>query len=120
MAATDPPVVMNTTGRCDAYITANGQTVHSKSNAAENQQTLPTASKGDILIEIDETDDTQMESGNNSGSPTNSELLPEFNHTSFKDYTKRGRYVKFIVWPALYLNEGGPLLCKGVAQGTDR
>ncbi|XP_045203860.2 uncharacterized protein LOC123556869 isoform X2 [Mercenaria mercenaria] len=43
----------------------------------------------------------------------------KFDTTLFKDYTSRGRYVQFVVWPALYLHEGGPLLSKGVAQGCD-
>ncbi|XP_053399157.1 meiosis-specific nuclear structural protein 1-like isoform X2 [Mercenaria mercenaria] len=43
----------------------------------------------------------------------------EFDTNAFKDYTKRGKYVEYVVWPALYLHEGGVLLAKGVAQGTD-
>ncbi|XP_053399154.1 uncharacterized protein LOC123556779 isoform X2 [Mercenaria mercenaria] len=43
----------------------------------------------------------------------------KFDTILFKDYTSRGRYVQFVVWPALYLHEGGPLLSKGVAQGCD-
>ncbi|XP_053398966.1 chromosome-associated kinesin KIF4-like isoform X2 [Mercenaria mercenaria] len=35
----------------------------------------------------------------------------------YKPYTKSGRLIDYIVWPALYLHEGGPLLSKGVAQG---
>lgn len=34
-----------------------------------------------------------------------------------KPYTVQGQYVDFIVWPALYLQEGGSILSKGVAQG---
>ncbi|XP_052280641.1 uncharacterized protein LOC127878196 isoform X2 [Dreissena polymorpha] len=42
----------------------------------------------------------------------------KFDTTLFKDYTTRGPYVEFLVWPALHLHENGPLLSKGVAQGT--
>jgi len=42
-----------------------------------------------------------------------------FNKTWFKEYTQRGMFMKFIVWPYMLLHENGPLLCKGVAQGTD-
>lgn len=40
-----------------------------------------------------------------------------FNTDMYKPYTKTGKYVDFVVWPALYLHEGGPMLSKGVAQG---
>ncbi|XP_053398954.1 putative leucine-rich repeat-containing protein DDB_G0290503 [Mercenaria mercenaria] len=40
-----------------------------------------------------------------------------FDTNIYKPYTKSGKYVHYIVWPALYLHEGGPLLCRGVAQG---
>jgi hypothetical protein len=40
-----------------------------------------------------------------------------FDKDSFKEYTCRGTYMDFVVWPALFLHKGGPLLNKGVAQG---
>ncbi|XP_052263568.1 uncharacterized protein LOC127866794 isoform X4 [Dreissena polymorpha] len=40
-----------------------------------------------------------------------------FNTSIYKHYTKSGPNVDYVVWPAMYLNEGGPLLSKGVAQG---
>ncbi|XP_053399189.1 uncharacterized protein LOC123556872 [Mercenaria mercenaria] len=43
----------------------------------------------------------------------------EFDTNTFKDYTKRGKYVEYVVWPAMYLHEGGALLAKGIAQGSD-
>lgn len=42
-----------------------------------------------------------------------------FSKDKFKDYTKRGKFQLFPVWPALFLYEDGPLLNKGVAQGTN-
>ncbi|XP_062589852.1 trichohyalin-like [Saccostrea cucullata] len=40
----------------------------------------------------------------------------EFNTDILRRYTKTGGYLDFIVWPALYLHENGPVLSKGVAQ----
>lgn len=37
----------------------------------------------------------------------------------FKAYTSSGRYIEFVVWPAVFLHESGPVLAKGVAQGTN-
>lgn len=37
-------------------------------------------------------------------------------HEHFKVYSKHGKKVHFTVWPALYLNENGPLLSKGIVQ----
>ncbi|XP_060565678.1 uncharacterized protein LOC132724741 [Ruditapes philippinarum] len=44
----------------------------------------------------------------------------QFDTNLYKDYTKRGKYVDYVVWPALLLNEGGPVLSKGVAQGCKK
>ncbi|KAK3582916.1 hypothetical protein CHS0354_009723 [Potamilus streckersoni] len=40
-----------------------------------------------------------------------------FDNEKFRAYTKTGQYVDFVVWPAIYLFEGGPILERGVAQG---
>jgi hypothetical protein len=47
----------------------------------------------------------------------NDKAQDRFDTNTFKDYTKRGPFVEFVVWPALLLHESGPLLAKGVAQG---
>ena len=39
-----------------------------------------------------------------------------FNSDVLRKFTKIGGYLEFLVWPALYLHENGPLLSKGVAQ----
>ncbi|KAH3839009.1 hypothetical protein DPMN_112428 [Dreissena polymorpha] len=49
-----------------------------------------------------------------------SQLGEIFDGTVYRHYTKSGKYVEFIVWPALRLTETGSLLYKGVAQGTDK
>ncbi|KAK3582920.1 hypothetical protein CHS0354_009727 [Potamilus streckersoni] len=40
-----------------------------------------------------------------------------FDKDKFRPYTKSGETVAFVVWPSLYLHEGGPILVKGFAQG---
>ncbi|KAK3594513.1 hypothetical protein CHS0354_030859 [Potamilus streckersoni] len=40
-----------------------------------------------------------------------------FDTEKFRSYTKTGQQVAFVVWPALYLFDGGSLLKKGIAQG---
>ncbi|XP_053406450.1 uncharacterized protein LOC123547839 [Mercenaria mercenaria] len=41
----------------------------------------------------------------------------KFDEGYFSPYTVSGRRVAYLVWPALLLHEGGPILQKGVAQG---
>ncbi|XP_053389736.1 uncharacterized protein LOC128552714 [Mercenaria mercenaria] len=41
----------------------------------------------------------------------------EFDTSKYKSYTKAGKKLAFVVWPALFLHEGGAILTKGVAQG---
>lgn len=48
--------------------------------------------------------------------PDNKEDEVMFNSSLFKAYTKNGKYLDFVVWPALYLHKNGPMLSKGVAQ----
>ncbi|KAL3879298.1 hypothetical protein ACJMK2_031599 [Sinanodonta woodiana] len=37
----------------------------------------------------------------------------------FRPYTKSGKIVDFVVWPALFLHEGGPMLARGIAQACN-
>lgn len=39
-----------------------------------------------------------------------------FDSQNFYEYTDKGNFVDFSVWPALRLYEGGPLLSKGVVK----
>ncbi|KAL3879247.1 hypothetical protein ACJMK2_031552 [Sinanodonta woodiana] len=41
----------------------------------------------------------------------------DFDLSVFKPYTKSRNKIEYIVWPAMYLHQNGPLLRKGVAQG---
>jgi hypothetical protein len=43
----------------------------------------------------------------------------DFDKNLFKEYTFLGNYFDYIVWPALLLHKDGPLLSKGIAQGTN-
>ncbi|KAK3607104.1 hypothetical protein CHS0354_026311 [Potamilus streckersoni] len=40
-----------------------------------------------------------------------------FDAEKFRAYTKTGKKIDYVVWPALFLHEGGPILSKGIAQG---
>ncbi|KAL3879301.1 hypothetical protein ACJMK2_031602 [Sinanodonta woodiana] len=40
-----------------------------------------------------------------------------FNHDKYRAYMQTGKRVEFVVWPALFLHEGGAMLVKGIAQG---
>ncbi|XP_052793229.1 uncharacterized protein LOC128227067 [Mya arenaria] len=42
-----------------------------------------------------------------------------FDYNRYKPYTVNGKLVDYVVWPAMFLHERGPLLFKGVAQGTN-
>ncbi|CAG2218330.1 unnamed protein product [Mytilus edulis] len=39
-----------------------------------------------------------------------------FDKQSWKEYTRSGTEVEYVVWPALYLYKGGPMMAKGVVQ----
>ena len=40
-----------------------------------------------------------------------------FQTDKYKVFTHSGKLVEYIVWPVLYLHQGGGVLCKGVAEG---
>jgi hypothetical protein len=46
------------------------------------------------------------------------EIKPDtvYNRDVYKEFVQSGDKVKYLVWPALFLHEGGPLLYKGVVQ----
>lgn len=44
----------------------------------------------------------------------------KFDSQLYRPYTKSGNLIKYIVWPVLYLHEGGSILCKGIAQGNNK
>lgn len=120
MAATDPPVVMTTKGMDGIKGTENGlvQVNRDSVTSRHNLQASPSKSGVDCFFEVEVVNETQQ--GINTANLTSRKETEKLDHTAFKDYTKTGRYVDFVVWPALYLHEGGPLLCKGVAQGTNQ
>lgn len=35
---------------------------------------------------------------------------------TYKEFVKSGNKVKYVVWPALFLHQDGPLLYKGIVQ----
>ncbi|KAL3879558.1 hypothetical protein ACJMK2_031852 [Sinanodonta woodiana] len=42
-----------------------------------------------------------------------------FDKDKFMSYTMSGNYIDYVVWPAVYLYKDGPIMKKGVAQGTE-
>lgn len=40
----------------------------------------------------------------------------QFNSNIYKEYTRTGQTVEYLVWPALLLYEDGPVAAKGVVQ----
>lgn len=42
-----------------------------------------------------------------------------FSFLLYKQYTHKGPYIDYIVWPALLLHDNGPVVSKGVAQGKE-
>ncbi|KAH3881000.1 uncharacterized protein LOC127878909 [Dreissena polymorpha] len=40
----------------------------------------------------------------------------KFDSSLYKQYTKSGNTVDYVVWPTMFLHEGGPMIVKGVAQ----
>ncbi|KAL3878812.1 hypothetical protein ACJMK2_031140 [Sinanodonta woodiana] len=43
-----------------------------------------------------------------------------FDSNLYRSYTKSGSFVDFCVWPLVRLCENGPILTKGIAQGTNK
>lgn len=41
-----------------------------------------------------------------------------FDSNKMRSYTKAGKLVHFVVWPTFFLHKDGPLLAKGVVQGS--
>ena len=41
----------------------------------------------------------------------------KFTTDTYKHYLSTGQEMAFVVWPCMYLHEGGPLVAKGVAEG---
>ena len=46
-----------------------------------------------------------------------SQLFESFDTKLYREYTARGPFLQFVVWPTVLLHKGGPILAKGVAQG---
>ena len=107
MNANDPPVVLE----CPGWSSQRSPCQVFPSSTGLDEDALETRNQNVDKIELDigfTTDDI------NKG-----QRKIEFNKQMFKDYTQRGNYLSYIVWPALFLCKGGSILSKGVAQGTN-
>ncbi|KAH3806456.1 hypothetical protein DPMN_134777 [Dreissena polymorpha] len=72
---------------------------------------------GETNTEGSQTSGAMREIENESGTKNIPKRQP-FDREKFKEYTSRGPYLEYVVWPVMYLHQGGPMLGKGVAQGT--
>ncbi|XP_053399111.1 uncharacterized protein LOC128556960 isoform X2 [Mercenaria mercenaria] len=88
MVTTDPPVVL----KCPGWTT--------EIKKHEKDRNVQQLSRDETLAR---------------GSKREREL---FDKDLFKEYTTRGQYLDYVVWPALFLHEDGPMLSKGIAQGS--
>ena len=43
----------------------------------------------------------------------------KYDKSKFREYTKTGPFIDYIVWPAVLIQEGGDMMAKGVAQCRD-
>jgi hypothetical protein len=86
---------------------------HNNTDATSNDNNVVDATLGSRRSH--DTIDASVDSEKNE--ETVVENLP-FDKDLFKEYTRRGKFQDYIVWPAMRLHENGPLLSKGVAQGT--
>ena len=41
-----------------------------------------------------------------------------FDLSRMRSFTKAGQFIHFVVWPTFFLHKDGPLLAKGVVQGS--
>ena len=39
-----------------------------------------------------------------------------FNRDMYKEYTRRGRFIDFVVWPVVLIQDGGAMMAKGVVE----
>ncbi|KAL3879695.1 hypothetical protein ACJMK2_031982 [Sinanodonta woodiana] len=47
------------------------------------------------------------------------DLILLFDEAKFVHYSVKGMYMEYVVWPPLYIYKDGPLLKKGIAQGSN-
>ena len=43
----------------------------------------------------------------------------KYDNRLFRVYTKEGDFVDYVVWPAVLIQDGGHLMCKGIVQCCD-
>ncbi|XP_052219003.1 uncharacterized protein LOC127836417 isoform X3 [Dreissena polymorpha] len=72
---------------------------------------------GETNTEGNQTSGAMREIENESGAQHNPKRLP-FDRDVFEEYISGGPYLEYVVWPVMFLHQGGPMLGKGVAHGT--
>ncbi|KAH3806462.1 hypothetical protein DPMN_134782 [Dreissena polymorpha] len=87
--------------------------IYAENNGADNEQII----RGELKADSIQTSHVVLDiEGSSVEHGYFNRLL--FDRNMFKEYTTRGPYLEYIVWPVIYLHRGGPMLGKGVAQGT--
>lgn len=84
---------------------------------AETDRSMPPSSKV-MEKNYQPTEESDIGTRNQHNKSVNFQNRKQFERNMFKDYTEKGPYIDFTVWPALLLYKDGPVLCRGVAQGT--
>jgi hypothetical protein len=105
MTSTDPPLVMDCPLR-EPFLKFSTKNLTEKDNDCDGRNVGPQVKSVNKKSRLNQE---------NASSIDRQKCI--FDKDSFKEYTCRGKYLDFVVWPALFLHKGGPLLNKGVAQG---
>ncbi|XP_052791539.1 uncharacterized protein LOC128225670 [Mya arenaria] len=100
MSASDPPVVVD----CPGWVPCTPD------YQSEQDEHSGVFGQTNVNAEGDER---------NKNSTSDLKERRNFNKELFKEYTVRGNYVEFFVWPVMFLHENGPVLTKGIAQGAE-
>ena len=115
MAATDPPVVIIAPGW--QHILSEGEIMDLGNETVEKQQHRSELTYVQECFSRD-SKCSQEVINNHDSRKSSLERLP-LNKSKCKEYTTKGGYVDFIVWPVLYLHDGGAQMAKGIAQGSE-
>ncbi|KAH3737777.1 hypothetical protein DPMN_044371 [Dreissena polymorpha] len=62
----------------------------------------------------------ESKTNENAGKIQVTKERPDFDTEKFKEYTSRGPFADYFVWPLMYLHQDGPMLGKGIAQGCKK
>ena len=105
MVATEPPVVIECPAWKRSGLLQTDQNINEKSPVKSSQNVSLDLQRRQLQYQSATSEDSRERAN--------------FNKDLFKEYTTRGKYLDFCVWPAMLLHKDGPILGKGVAQGSN-